>query len=136
MVDGYGDGLVIECGTEDSEYLRTTAFGLLQVRRACGCYAPSSRCLGGRLDRRVRAHRSCRWAAASMCGYMYVRFAPLLQNCRTVSHPPHLAPPPPPPPPQGCRMRNTKTEYVSCPSCGRTLFNLQARGHITLGGMQ
>ena len=22
-------------------------------------------------------------------------------------------------------MRNTKTEYVSCPSCGRTLFNLQ-----------
>eukprot|EP00887_Chlorella_sp_A99_P004201 scaffold15.g4201.t1 len=25
----------------------------------------------------------------------------------------------------GCRMRNTKTEYVSCPSCGRTLFNLQ-----------
>lgn len=28
---------------------------------------------------------------------------------------------------QGCRMRNTKTEYVSCPSCGRTLFDLQAR---------
>ncbi|GAU15638.1 hypothetical protein TSUD_108970 [Trifolium subterraneum] len=27
--------------------------------------------------------------------------------------------------PQGCRMRNTKTEYVSCPSCGRTLFDLQ-----------
>jgi (E)-4-hydroxy-3-methylbut-2-enyl-diphosphate synthase len=26
---------------------------------------------------------------------------------------------------QGSRMRNTKTEYVSCPSCGRTLFNLQ-----------
>lgn len=26
---------------------------------------------------------------------------------------------------QGCRMRNTKTEYVSCPSCGRTLFDLQ-----------
>ena len=22
-------------------------------------------------------------------------------------------------------MRNTKTEYVSCPSCGRTLFSLQ-----------
>lgn len=32
----------------------------------------------------------------------------------------------PSPPHQGCRMRNTKTEYVSCPSCGRTLFNLQA----------
>ena len=26
---------------------------------------------------------------------------------------------------QGSRMRNTKTEYVSCPSCGRTLFDLQ-----------
>jgi hypothetical protein len=24
-----------------------------------------------------------------------------------------------------CRMRNVKTEYVSCPSCGRTLFDLQ-----------
>lgn len=22
-------------------------------------------------------------------------------------------------------MRNTKTEFVSCPSCGRTLFDLQ-----------
>jgi (E)-4-hydroxy-3-methylbut-2-enyl-diphosphate synthase len=26
---------------------------------------------------------------------------------------------------QGSRMRNIKTEYVSCPSCGRTLFDLQ-----------
>ena len=26
---------------------------------------------------------------------------------------------------QGCRMRNTKTEFISCPSCGRTLFDLQ-----------
>merc|ERR1711871_1400405 len=26
---------------------------------------------------------------------------------------------------QGCRLRNTKTEFVSCPSCGRTLFDLQ-----------
>jgi len=26
---------------------------------------------------------------------------------------------------QGCRMRSTKTEFVSCPSCGRTLFDLQ-----------
>jgi (E)-4-hydroxy-3-methylbut-2-enyl-diphosphate synthase len=31
MVDGYGDGLVIECATEDADYLRTTAFGLLQA---------------------------------------------------------------------------------------------------------
>jgi len=26
---------------------------------------------------------------------------------------------------QGSRMRNTKTDFVSCPSCGRTLFDLQ-----------
>ena len=26
---------------------------------------------------------------------------------------------------QGSRVRITKTEYVSCPSCGRTMFNLQ-----------
>lgn len=26
---------------------------------------------------------------------------------------------------QGSRMRSVKTEYVSCPSCGRTLFDLQ-----------
>ena len=29
---------------------------------------------------------------------------------------------------QGSRMRNTKTEFVSCPSCGRTLFDLQEGG--------
>jgi (E)-4-hydroxy-3-methylbut-2-enyl-diphosphate synthase len=55
MVDGYGDGLAVECATEDLDFLRITSFGLLQ----------------------------------------------------------------------GCRMRNIKTEYVSCPSCGRTLFDLQ-----------
>ena len=27
---------------------------------------------------------------------------------------------------QGARMRQTKTEYVACPSCGRTLFDIQA----------
>ena len=26
---------------------------------------------------------------------------------------------------QGCRMRSIKTEFISCPGCGRTLFNLQ-----------
>lgn len=55
LVDGLGDGAVIYSPTEDVEFLRLTAFGLLQ----------------------------------------------------------------------GSRMRNIKTEYVSCPSCGRTLFNLQ-----------
>ena len=35
---------------------------------------------------------------------------------------------------QGSRMRNIKTEYVSCPSCGRTLFNLQEVGEAGAGG--
>ena len=26
---------------------------------------------------------------------------------------------------QGARMRSVKTEFVACPSCGRTLFDLQ-----------
>mmetsp|Transcript_26439 Transcript_26439/g.36368 ORF Transcript_26439/g.36368 Transcript_26439/m.36368 type:complete len:629 (-) Transcript_26439:305-2191(-) len=57
MIDGLGDGLVLENGETNFnlDFLRTTSFGLLQ----------------------------------------------------------------------GCRMRSTKTEFVSCPSCGRTLFDLQ-----------
>ncbi|MFO7923715.1 MAG: (E)-4-hydroxy-3-methylbut-2-enyl-diphosphate synthase [Bacteroidales bacterium] len=26
---------------------------------------------------------------------------------------------------QSCRVRTTKTEFISCPSCGRTMFNIQ-----------
>jgi (E)-4-hydroxy-3-methylbut-2-enyl-diphosphate synthase len=55
LVDGYGDGVLIECNTQDLNTLRQLSFNLLQ----------------------------------------------------------------------GSRMRNTKTDYVSCPSCGRTLFDLQ-----------
>ncbi|QCE09332.1 4-hydroxy-3-methylbut-2-en-1-yl diphosphate synthase [Vigna unguiculata] len=55
LVDGLGDGLLLEAPDKDFEFIRNTSFNLLQ----------------------------------------------------------------------GCRMRNTKTEYVSCPSCGRTLFDLQ-----------
>ncbi|XP_048491735.1 4-hydroxy-3-methylbut-2-en-1-yl diphosphate synthase (ferredoxin), chloroplastic isoform X2 [Beta vulgaris subsp. vulgaris] len=55
LVDGLGDGVLLEARDQDFEFLRNTSFNLLQ----------------------------------------------------------------------GCRMRNTKTEYVSCPSCGRTLFDLQ-----------
>lgn len=55
LVDGLGDGILLEAPDQDFEFLRNTSFNLLQ----------------------------------------------------------------------GCRMRNTKTEYVSCPSCGRTLFDLQ-----------
>lgn len=55
LVDGLGDGLLLEAPDQDFDFIRNTSFNLLQ----------------------------------------------------------------------GCRMRNTKTEYVSCPSCGRTLFDLQ-----------
>lgn len=55
LVDGLGDGVLLEAPDQDFDFLRSTSFNLLQ----------------------------------------------------------------------GCRMRNTKTEYVSCPSCGRTLFDLQ-----------
>lgn len=55
LCDGLGDGVLVECLSEELNFLRTVSFGLLQ----------------------------------------------------------------------GSRMRNTKTEYVSCPSCGRTLFDLQ-----------
>lgn len=55
LVDGLGDGVMLEAPSQDFDFLRTTSFNMLQ----------------------------------------------------------------------GCRMRNTKTEYVSCPSCGRTLFDLQ-----------
>lgn len=55
LSDGLGDGVLVECPSEDLDFIRHMSFGLLQ----------------------------------------------------------------------GSRMRNTKTEYVSCPSCGRTLFDLQ-----------
>ena len=30
---------------------------------------------------------------------------------------------------QACRLRMSKTEFISCPSCGRTLFDLQTTVH-------
>lgn len=32
LVDGLGDGVALDCPSEDLEFLRTTSFGLLQVR--------------------------------------------------------------------------------------------------------
>ena len=54
LIDGLGDGAILQCKDEDLGFTKNTAFGMLQASR----------------------------------------------------------------------MRNTKTEYVSCPSCGRTLFDL------------
>jgi (E)-4-hydroxy-3-methylbut-2-enyl-diphosphate synthase len=31
MVDGLGDGVLVDCPTEDLDFLRTMSFGLLQV---------------------------------------------------------------------------------------------------------
>ena len=31
---------------------------------------------------------------------------------------------------QGARIRNTKTEFITCPGCGRTLYDLQATTKI------
>ncbi|CAN0267258.1 unnamed protein product, partial [Hapterophycus canaliculatus] len=67
LVDGLGDGVMLQAPGLDTGMLRKVSFGLLQAMR-CRRYIGA-------------------W--------------------------------------QGCRMRNTKTEYVSCPSCGRTLFDLQ-----------
>lgn len=55
LIDGLGDGVLLQAPRKDLNFLRTTSFGMLQASR----------------------------------------------------------------------MRNTKTEFVSCPSCGRTLFDLQ-----------
>ena len=55
LIDGLGDGVLLQAADKDLDFLRTTSFGMLQASR----------------------------------------------------------------------MRNTKTEFVSCPSCGRTLFDLQ-----------
>ena len=38
---------------------------------------------------------------------------------------------------QASRMRISKTEFISCPSCGRTLFDLRGGSslEVSLGGM-
>ncbi len=35
LVDGLGDGVAIECPSEDLDFLRTMSFGLLQVLLSC-----------------------------------------------------------------------------------------------------
>lgn len=35
LVDGLGDGVAIECPSEDLDFLRTMSFGLLQVCATC-----------------------------------------------------------------------------------------------------
>lgn len=147
MVDGLGDGLVIECATEDTDYLRTTSFGLLQVgiRSCCWCtcgllvvavacmpahyqLCPAAGGFGCALQACLRLALG-RPQALAGCEQLLCRdgCAPASSCCSLSSSPPTLHTP------QGCRMRNTKTEYVSCPSCGRTLFNLQVRQSRGMG---
>lgn len=47
LVDGLGDGAMIEVEGEDLDFLRTTSFGLLQVRSGLCCIAPVLCCGGG-----------------------------------------------------------------------------------------
>ena len=37
LVDGLGDGVAIECPSENLEFLRLMSFGLLQARLCLGC---------------------------------------------------------------------------------------------------
>ena len=37
LVDGLGDGVAIECPSEDLEFLRLMSFGLLQARASAAC---------------------------------------------------------------------------------------------------
>jgi hypothetical protein len=39
LVDGLGDGALVEAPHEDLDFLRTTSFGLLQARALAGCVA-------------------------------------------------------------------------------------------------
>ena len=98
LVDGNGNGVMIEA-KQDLNFLRLTSFGLLQARApppACPRGAARRACAGGgRAERVLRAARGSQRVLTARCGR------------------------------QGSRMRNIKTEYVSCPSCGRTLFDLQ-----------
>ena len=46
LVDGLGDGVTLECASEDLDFLRTTSFGLLQARasHALACCDCTHRC--------------------------------------------------------------------------------------------
>lgn len=102
LCDGMGDGLLLEVPSEDIEYLRNTSFGLLQVPLVTFSCLLASYCLP------PSATGSCMCVQYGLPGK--ARYQYTLSNNFCV---------------QGSRMRNVKTEYVSCPSCGRTLFDLQ-----------
>lgn len=123
LCDGLGDGILLDVPSEDVEYLRTTSFGLLQV---CSVLAGSYMyCLY--VTRFVLisqmhtfadccGHYSCEEGAIQL-EVSPIPFLGLICSSRVQSVNLSFS--------QGSRMRNVKTEYVSCPSCGRTLFDLQ-----------
>jgi hypothetical protein len=43
LVDGLGDGVALSCPGEDLDFLRTTSFGLLQVRHRAASVPPNPR---------------------------------------------------------------------------------------------
>ena len=98
LVDGLGDGVLLEALEEDLDFLVSTSFALLQVRAT-------------QITKRAAPHPAAH-CLHGLCCLGICRAAPRATTdalCKL----------------QGSRMRNTKTEYVSCPSCGRTLFDLQ-----------
>jgi len=55
LVDGLGDGVLIECPGEDLETLRLMSFGLLQVRRVLAAPVYRSRSSERHRNRRLRS---------------------------------------------------------------------------------
>ena len=85
LVDGLGDGLLLEAPDKDFDYLRNTSFNLLQ-----GCRMRNTKTVGSFLTKYNRTYHE----------------ETMVLNNR-------------------CTCLISFQEYVSCPSCGRTLFDLQ-----------
>lgn len=63
LVDGLGDGVLLDCPTEDLDFIRTMSFGLLQV---CSCHDVLSHRGDVALHTSIKAH-SCSCSSPCMC---------------------------------------------------------------------
>lgn len=86
LVDGLGDGLLLEAPDKDFDFIRNTSFNLLQ-----GCRMRNTKTVGVLSE-------------CNKIGHIMKKMI-VLNNC--------------------CKCLISFQEYVSCPSCGRTLFDLQ-----------
>lgn len=71
LVDGLGDGAMIEAEGEDLDFLRTTSFGLLQVRFCLRC-GFCLRCPGSAMSGEAKRQRAVLYISIS--GLLQVRF--------------------------------------------------------------